>query len=199
MTIIAGSGLLSISIALNSISMHGTCTAVFVAVATIATFLLASIQTLEKIAWVTYAGFISLVVSRESRPIVLLSSPGEILNGVLSPPQSWSSLSEWVLQTDLLKHPKRDPGTNSCTFSTTPLLAKRWVRSGNKFCRWEPHPHCEYLRYPVFRDIHELTRATFFSFSIKSEMRDPKMYNRSLLLCQAASMSFYVVSWVATH
>jgi len=65
MTIIAGSGLLSISIALNSISLHGTCTAVFVAVATIATFLLASIQTLEKIAWVTYAGFISLVVSRE--------------------------------------------------------------------------------------------------------------------------------------
>jgi hypothetical protein len=46
-------------------SLHGTCTAVFVVVATIITFILASIQTLEKIAWITYAGFISLVVSRE--------------------------------------------------------------------------------------------------------------------------------------
>ena len=65
MTIIAGSGLLSISIALNSISLHGTCTAVFMVVAMICAFLLASIQTLEKISWITYAGFVSLVVSRE--------------------------------------------------------------------------------------------------------------------------------------
>lgn len=87
MTIIAGSGLLSISIAFNSMSLHGTCTAVFVVVATIITFILASIQTLEKIAWITYAGFISLVVSRESfRGIELRVGLGLIYwMGVLSP------------------------------------------------------------------------------------------------------------------
>lgn len=63
MTTVAGSALLSISIAFNAMSLHGTCTAVFVAVATILVFLLASIQTLDKVAWITWAGALSLVVS----------------------------------------------------------------------------------------------------------------------------------------
>jgi hypothetical protein len=63
MTTVAGSALLSISIALNAISLHGTCTAVFVAVATIVVFLLASIQTLEQVAWITWSGAASLVIS----------------------------------------------------------------------------------------------------------------------------------------
>jgi drug/metabolite transporter (DMT)-like permease len=63
MTTVAGSALLSISIAFNAMSLHGTCTAVFVAVATIIVFLLASIQTLDKVAWITWAGALSLVVS----------------------------------------------------------------------------------------------------------------------------------------
>lgn len=40
MIMVVGSGLLSISIALNAISDHGTCTAVFVVVAAIVTFML---------------------------------------------------------------------------------------------------------------------------------------------------------------
>lgn len=63
MTTVAGSALLSISIALNAVSLHATCTAVFVVVATIAVFLLASIQTLEEVAWITWAGALSLVAS----------------------------------------------------------------------------------------------------------------------------------------
>jgi hypothetical protein len=63
MTTVAGSALLSISIAFNAMSLHGTCTAVFVAVATILVFLMASIQTLDKVAWITWAGALSLVVS----------------------------------------------------------------------------------------------------------------------------------------
>ena len=65
MTCVAGSGMLGISIALNAISMHGTCTAVFVAVAAILVFGISSIQTLEKLSWISWAGVISITVSRE--------------------------------------------------------------------------------------------------------------------------------------
>ena len=66
MTTVAGSALLSISIAFNAMSLHGTCTAVFVVVAMVMVFLLASIQTLDKVAWITWSGALSLVVSSES-------------------------------------------------------------------------------------------------------------------------------------
>ncbi|KAJ9111620.1 hypothetical protein QFC22_006493 [Naganishia vaughanmartiniae] len=60
MTCVVGSGLLS-SIALNAISTHGTCTAVFVAVSAVAVFLLASIQTLEKLSFVGWVGSVLIV------------------------------------------------------------------------------------------------------------------------------------------
>lgn len=66
MTCIAGSGMLGISIALNAISSHGTCTAVFVAIAAIVVFAISSIQTLEKLSWFSWVGVISITVSRES-------------------------------------------------------------------------------------------------------------------------------------
>ena len=53
--------MLGISIALNSLSTHGTCTAVFVAVAAIAGFLLASIQTLGKISWLAWVGLAGIL------------------------------------------------------------------------------------------------------------------------------------------
>ncbi|PYH46901.1 putative amino acid transporter (Mtr) [Aspergillus saccharolyticus JOP 1030-1] len=52
----AGSAMLSTSIALNAISMHGTCTAVFVAVAAVILFLLSSIRTLGRITWLAWVG-----------------------------------------------------------------------------------------------------------------------------------------------
>ncbi|KAI5451060.1 hypothetical protein NCC49_002548 [Naganishia albida] len=63
MTCVAGSGMLGISIALNAISMHGTCTAVFVAIAALLVFAISSIQTLEKLSWISWAGVISITVS----------------------------------------------------------------------------------------------------------------------------------------
>lgn len=59
---VAGSGMLSISIALNSVSDHATCTAVYVIAAATATYILGSIQTLERVAWI---GVICIVTSRE--------------------------------------------------------------------------------------------------------------------------------------
>ena len=58
---VAGSGMLGISTALNALSNHGTCTAVFVAVAAIAGFGLGSIQTLGKISWLAWVGVVSIL------------------------------------------------------------------------------------------------------------------------------------------
>ncbi|CCT75447.1 related to neutral amino acid permease [Fusarium fujikuroi IMI 58289] len=60
---IAGSAMLGISIALNSLSMHGTCTAVFVAVACVVAFVTASIRTLDKVSWLAWVGLVTLVTS----------------------------------------------------------------------------------------------------------------------------------------
>lgn len=65
MTCVAGSGMLGISIALNAISMHGTCTAVFVAIAAIIVFAVSSIQTLEKLSWISWVGVFSITISRK--------------------------------------------------------------------------------------------------------------------------------------
>ncbi|GAA6011768.1 hypothetical protein JCM8202_004144 [Rhodotorula sphaerocarpa] len=63
MTLISGSAFLGLSVALNAISLHGTCTAVFVAVAAIATFPLASLRRLERIKWIGWIGLASMIVS----------------------------------------------------------------------------------------------------------------------------------------
>ena len=60
---VAGSGLLSTSIGLNAVSAHGTCTAVFVAVAAVASCALASIRTLGKIKFTAWIGLISIATA----------------------------------------------------------------------------------------------------------------------------------------
>ncbi|WWC88616.1 uncharacterized protein L201_003529 [Kwoniella dendrophila CBS 6074] len=84
MTCVAASGLLGISIGLNAISSHGTCTAVFVAVATIVTFFLACVQTLGKISWLGWVGLVSIMsalitltiaVGVEDRPATAPQAP----------------------------------------------------------------------------------------------------------------------------
>ena len=63
---VAGSGMVSTSIALNAVSTHGTCSAVFTAVAAIAAFMLASIRTLSKISWLAWIGTASILVASRS-------------------------------------------------------------------------------------------------------------------------------------
>lgn len=60
---VAASGMLSVSIALNALSTHATCTAVFVVVAAIIAFLFASIQTLGKITWLAWIGVIGIITA----------------------------------------------------------------------------------------------------------------------------------------
>ncbi|KAJ4210598.1 hypothetical protein NW767_000871 [Fusarium falciforme] len=62
-TFVSGSAMLSISVALNALSTHGACTAVFVAVAAVVTFMVSSIQTLGRISWVAWVGAACIIVS----------------------------------------------------------------------------------------------------------------------------------------
>ncbi|CAI7655234.1 unnamed protein product [Penicillium manginii] len=58
-----GSALLSISISFNALTDHGTCTAVFVAVAAIIAFIFSSIQTLARISWLAWAGAACIITA----------------------------------------------------------------------------------------------------------------------------------------
>ncbi|KAJ5215168.1 amino acid transporter [Penicillium citrinum] len=79
------SGLLSISIALNAISTHATCTAAFVAVPAVTVFCLASIRTMGSISWLAWVGmgciFVALLtitigVGTQGRPESAPATPG---------------------------------------------------------------------------------------------------------------------------
>jgi amino acid permease len=63
MLFIIGSALVGISTSLNAVSTHGTCTAVFVAVAAVAGFLFGSIRTLSKVTWIGWVGIFSIMAS----------------------------------------------------------------------------------------------------------------------------------------
>lgn len=57
------SAVVSLSAALNGVSSHGACTAVFIAIASVVGFGLGSIRTLEKITALSWLGVVSLLVS----------------------------------------------------------------------------------------------------------------------------------------
>jgi hypothetical protein len=58
--ICAASGIIGVSTALNALSEHAICTQWFQLVATIIVAIAASVRKFEKIAWLTWAGFISV-------------------------------------------------------------------------------------------------------------------------------------------
>ena len=68
--------MLGISIGLNSLSTHGVCTAVFVAVAAIGGGSLASIQTFGKISWLAWVGITCILSSSMSTHLAMLSITG---------------------------------------------------------------------------------------------------------------------------
>ncbi|TXT13754.1 hypothetical protein VHUM_01121 [Vanrija humicola] len=76
--IFCGSGaIIGVSTALNAVSSHGACTAVFIVVAAVVGLILSSIRTLSKVSWVGWAGLVSILsailtvtvaVGRQERP-----------------------------------------------------------------------------------------------------------------------------------
>ncbi|GAB1198524.1 hypothetical protein APSETT444_007847 [Aspergillus pseudonomiae] len=63
LTFVAASGILGISIALNAISTHGACTAIFVAVAAIGVFCLAIIRTLSRVTILAWGGLACILIA----------------------------------------------------------------------------------------------------------------------------------------
>lgn len=63
MITMVSSAIVSVSTALNAVSAHGACTAVFIVVAAIMGLLLGSIRTLDKVSIVGWAGLVSLAAA----------------------------------------------------------------------------------------------------------------------------------------
>ncbi|KAL4878166.1 transmembrane amino acid transporter protein-domain-containing protein [Aspergillus karnatakaensis] len=83
---VAGSGILGLSIGLNAVSSHGTCTAVFVVVAAVAGFTLASIRTLGRISWIAWVGLGCIATS-----VLLVTIAVGVQGGPSTAPPGWSS------------------------------------------------------------------------------------------------------------
>lgn len=64
---VSASGILGISIGLNSVSTHGLCTAVFAVIAAILGLATASIRTLGRVTWLAWIGLPSVIISGESK------------------------------------------------------------------------------------------------------------------------------------
>lgn len=115
---VSGSGMLGISIGLNSVSEHGACTAIFVAVAAILGFCLASIQTLGKISILTWIGLICILIA--SKPS-LVSLPA-----VTDCPLQFLQLpSLWVWKTAPPQHLKKATGHLTGKSSAIPAFLRR--------------------------------------------------------------------------
>ncbi|RSL65286.1 hypothetical protein BHE90_000308 [Fusarium euwallaceae] len=145
---VSGGGMLGVSIGLNTISTHGACTAVFVAVAAIVGFGCASIRTLSRMSWLAWVGLVFLVGS-----ILIVT----IAVGVQDRPATAPQEGVWVSDYKLFNN----PGFLDAISAVSSLVFA-------------------YAGTPAF-------------FSIAAEMRDPRLYTRSLILCQSVVTVTYVV------
>ncbi|KAJ5601473.1 hypothetical protein N7510_011007 [Penicillium lagena] len=153
-TFVAGSGMLGISIGLNAVSTHATCTAVFVAVAAVVTCTLSSIQTLGRISWLAWVGLTCILTS-----ILIVT----IAVGVQDRPSAAPPTGVWVSDYKII-------GSTTFVEATTALSTIVFAYAGT----------------PAF-------------FSIASEMRDPRHYGRSLMVCQSVVTVFYIVVGIVVY
>ncbi|EOD52801.1 Amino acid permease [Neofusicoccum parvum] len=150
----SASGMLSISIGLNAVSTHGTCTAVFVAVAAIIGFGCGSIQTLGRITWLAWVGLIGIMTAIFSLTVAV---------GVQDRPSAAPQTGVWVPDYKLFNQP-------SFTDAVAALSSLVFAYAG----------------VPGF-------------FSIVSEMRDPRRYTRSLIVCQTGVTAIYITIGVVVY
>lgn len=61
--IAAATGVFGSSVALNAVSDHAICTNYYMVVSAVAIFVLASARKFEKMAWLTWAGFLSIYIA----------------------------------------------------------------------------------------------------------------------------------------
>ncbi|KAJ9112090.1 hypothetical protein QFC22_006390 [Naganishia vaughanmartiniae] len=154
MVAVVGSSLLSISIALNAMSMHATCTAVFVAVALVITFIFASIQTLDKIAWLTWSAVFGLVAA------LLVVTIGV---GIQDRPADAPATGPWEKDLQIFGKP---------TFLAAMSAVAQLVTA--------------FAGAPAF-------------FSIAAEMRDVRLFTRSLYCAQTFMLSLYLAIGITVY
>lgn len=130
--------MLGISISLNAISTHGTCTAVFVVVAAIIGGVLGSIQTLHEVSWLAWVGATSILTASKcyclnnlSRKLIFipqfspLRSPWAFrIDQPLHRRLDLSTPTGMALDIQLSKLPSR-PAPPSCSLGLVPLLSSR--------------------------------------------------------------------------
>lgn len=171
---VAGSGMLGVSIALNALSTHGACTAIFVAVAAVAGGGFASIRTLGRLSWLAWIGLVCILTARTSpTPPHPMPRPDPyshrkvftmtIAVGVQGRPADAPVTGEWVSDYKLVGNP---------TFAEAVRAVSSLIFA--------------YAGTPAF-------------FNIVSEMRDPRLYTRSLMICQGGVTVTYIVIGVVVY
>lgn len=103
---VAGAGMLGISISLNAVSFHGTCTAVFVAVAALIGFLFGSIQTLHEVSWLAWVGATSILTA-----ILTLTIAVGVQNRPAAAPTTGVFVSDW----HGVGHPSFEAAVSACS------------------------------------------------------------------------------------
>ncbi|KAJ5747146.1 uncharacterized protein N7511_008842 [Penicillium nucicola] len=151
---VAGSGILGISISLNAISAHGTCTAAFVAIAAVIGFLLASVRTLGKISWIAWLGLVCILAA-----ILVVTVSVGIQDRPASAPQDGPWSSDFKL-------------SNSPSFAEGVAAVSSLIFA------------CS---------------ATPAYFAIAAEMRDPRLFTRSLIVSQIGSTVIYLVIGIVVY
>ncbi|KAJ5265290.1 hypothetical protein N7497_010667 [Penicillium chrysogenum] len=144
---VAGSGMLGVSIGLNAVSSHATCTAVYVAVAAILGFL--------------FGMMLSTRCIQANRLIVLIVT---VAVGIEDRPSAAPQDVVWVPDYEIVK------SDVSFTDAITAVSSLVFAFAGT----------------PAF-------------FSIASEMREPRHYNRSLIICQSVVTGYYLVIGIVIY
>ncbi|OJJ54274.1 hypothetical protein ASPSYDRAFT_161130 [Aspergillus sydowii CBS 593.65] len=153
-TFVSGSAMLGISISLNALSVHGACTAIFVAIAAVVTFGLSSIRTLGRISWLAWIGSICIIVA-----VFVVT----IAVGLQGRPSTAPKDIPWESDFKLFGNP---------TFAEAATAMSSLVFA--------------YCGTPAF-------------FSIAAEMRDPREFNKALMVCQSIVTATYVIVGIIVY
>ncbi|KAI1813766.1 transmembrane amino acid transporter protein-domain-containing protein [Poronia punctata] len=145
---VGGSGILGISISLNSVSTHGACTAAFVAVAAIMAFIGSSIRTLSRVSWLAWVGLSGILTALFIVTVAV---------GVQDRPAAAPQEGPWTPDFKLFARPSF---AEAVAAEATIVFA---------YC------------------------GTTAFFAIISEMREPKLYTRSLIFCQSTVTITYII------
>lgn len=159
--------MLGTSVALNALSTHGACTAVFVAVAAIAVFCLSSIQTLGRMSWVAWLGACCIIVS------------GKLHRSLVGNASNLARSTVFVI-------------TIAVGLQDRPSAAPPGPGPWKSDYKLANNPSFTDAISAVSTLIFTYAGTPAF-FNIVAEMRDPRLYNRALYTCQITVTVVYIV------